>query len=289
MQRLRTSIIRYKNYGFLLWTVAALVFASIACANILADGTDSEIVYESTNQAADHTPPPTDSPAPIATHTQMPSEPITSSTVPPEAETALVTHIVDGDTIDVELNGMISRVRYIGINTPETNEVCGSEATVANSMLVSGKTVSMIKDVSETDQYGRLLRYVYVNDVFINAELVHLGYAEAVRYPPDTAFAELFESLAAEARAAGLGCWPSGVFDTGGSTSVTSLPSTQTPFTQQPTGEVVCNCSSNIYNCGDFTTHAEAQACFEYCISMGRGDVHRLDGDNDDLACESLP
>ena len=52
----------------------------------------------------------------------------------------------------------------------------------------------------------------------------------------------------------------------------------------------VCSCSGDLYKCEDFATHAQAQACYDYCISQGAGDIHRLDGnDNDGLACEGLP
>jgi micrococcal nuclease len=111
---------------------------------------------------------------------------------------------VDGDTIDVNLNGQIVRVRYIGMNTPESNEVCGSEATAANAALVAGRTVTMVRDVSETDRYGRLLRYVYVDGVFVNGELVAGGWADAVDYPPDTAQSGTLHSLMAQG--AGRGC-----------------------------------------------------------------------------------
>lgn len=78
-------------------------------------------------------------------------------------ELATVVNIVDGDTIDVLMNdGTTYRVRYIGINTPESNETCGNDATAANDALVDGQVVAMQRDVSETDQFGRLLRYVYV-------------------------------------------------------------------------------------------------------------------------------
>ncbi|MEA2016532.1 MAG: thermonuclease family protein [Actinomycetota bacterium] len=74
--------------------------------------------------------------------------------------------VIDGDTIELE-NGDI--VRYIGINTPETDEFYGDIATSKNSDLVLNKTLRLEKDVSETDKYGRLLRYVYVGDIFVNA------------------------------------------------------------------------------------------------------------------------
>jgi hypothetical protein len=65
-------------------------------------------------------------------------------------------------------------------------------------------------------------------------------------------------------------------------------PATQPPPTAAPQPGV-CSCSGDLYNCGDFGTHAAAQACFDYCMSVGAGDIHRLDGNNDGVACESLP
>ena len=68
------------------------------------------------------------------------------------------------------------------------------------------------------------------------------------------------------------------------------LQPTVGPLTQTPSGEAaVCDCSGDLYDCSDFSTHAEAQACYEYCESLGRGDIHCLDRDNDGIACESLP
>jgi len=130
-----------------------------------------------------------------------------------EGEQATVTRVIDGDTIDVRLNGRTERVRYIGINTPERDEVCYEAATAANAALVSGKQVTLVRDVSETDSYGRLLRYVYVGDVFVNAEMVAGGYAESRAYPPDTRQPMYLDSLERAAKAAGRGCYPTGVFD----------------------------------------------------------------------------
>ena len=122
-------------------------------------------------------------------------------------ETAAVTQVIDGDTIVIEGN---YHVRYIGIDTPEIRpvlEAYGLEAWQANRELVEGKKVRLERDVSETDRYGRLLRYVYVNDVFVNAELVRLGLAEAIAYPPDTKHQDYFEELETAARRSGLGIW----------------------------------------------------------------------------------
>jgi endonuclease YncB( thermonuclease family) len=133
-------------------------------------------------------------------------------------DTAQVTRVIDGDTIDVEMNGVGYRVRYIGMNTPESDEVCYQQATDANAALVSGKTVTLVKDSSNVDQYGRLLRYVYAGGTFVNAELVRGGWAENAEYPPDTAHASEFRQLEAQARTANLGCHPSGIFNYGNDT-----------------------------------------------------------------------
>ena len=122
-------------------------------------------------------------------------------------ETAKVIQVIDGDTITIEGN---YRVRYIGIDTPEVYpevEEYGIEAWEANRRLVEGKEVRLERDVTEKDKYGRLLRYVYVGDVFVNAELVRQGLAEAKAYPPDTKYQDYLEELEAEARLASRGMW----------------------------------------------------------------------------------
>ncbi len=126
-------------------------------------------------------------------------------TSPPD--TALVIQVIDGDTIIIE-GGY--RVRYIGIDTPEIHpelEAYGREALQANRKLVEGKEVRLERDVSETDKYGRLLRYVFVDGVFVNAELVREGLAYAKAYPPDTKYQAYLDELEAEARQAGRGIW----------------------------------------------------------------------------------
>lgn len=121
--------------------------------------------------------------------------------------TARVIRVIDGDTIVIEGN---YRVRYIGIDTPEVHpqvEAFGLEAWQANRELVEDKIVRLEPDVSEVDKYGRLLRYVYVDDIFVNAELVRRGLAYAQAYPPDTRHQDYLEKLEQEARQAGSGMW----------------------------------------------------------------------------------
>jgi len=128
------------------------------------------------------------------------------------SETAVVTDIIDGDTINVLIDGRSYRVRYIGIDTPERDEACYSEATQANAAFVEGETVRLVQDTNNTDRYDRLLRYVYVDEVLVNAELVAGGWAESKRYPPDDALFDYFEELESAAAEQQLGCYPTGVF-----------------------------------------------------------------------------
>ncbi|MEK7592015.1 MAG: thermonuclease family protein [Patescibacteria group bacterium] len=123
-----------------------------------------------------------------------------------------VKRVVDGDTIQLE-NG--DKVRYIGVNTPETVDprrpvqCFGKEAKEKNRELVEGKLVRLVKDISETDRYGRKLRYVYAGEVFINSELIKYGYATTETVPPDVHFSNFFRDLEATAREQKIGLWQS--------------------------------------------------------------------------------
>lgn len=128
-----------------------------------------------------------------------------SSTVT-ELEVELV-EVLDGDTIAVVIDGVAERVRLIGINTPEAGECFADEATAALATLVAGRSIRLESDTSDRDRYDRLLRYVWVDDLFANEELVFGGFAIARRYEPDTAMAERFEAAQAEARGSAAGLW----------------------------------------------------------------------------------
>ncbi|MCE5260238.1 MAG: thermonuclease family protein [Chloroflexi bacterium] len=131
----------------------------------------------------------------------------------PAGESGRVVDVVDGDTIWVNMSGEEFKVRYIGINAPELahdeveEQPYARAAEEANRRLVEGQIVTLVKDVSETDRYGRLLRYVYVGDTLINAELVRQGMAHAKAYPPDTGLQEELDAAQDEARAARRGIW----------------------------------------------------------------------------------
>lgn len=202
-------------------------------------------------------------------------------------QTGKVVQVVDGDTIKVLLDqdGLTYSVRYIGMDTPENTsqvEYFGLEATAKNMELVNGKTVTLIRDVSETDRYGRLLRYVLAGDLFVNYELVAQGYANTVSYPPDISCIPMFQAAERQASDANLGLW--------GAPPVLAVVPTTSTSGDGTGGNAPCTCSGPDLDCQDFKTHTAAQACYVYCRDTGYGNTFKLDGnDNDGIACESLP
>ena len=119
-------------------------------------------------------------------------------------EKALVISVIDGDTI--ELQGG-RRVRYLGIDTPEPGEYYADEATVRNIELVEGKIVELQIGKRDKDEYGRLLRYVYVDGIFVNAELVVQGYATAYIFDPDDRYSQILVQLEQYAKIRERGLW----------------------------------------------------------------------------------
>lgn len=219
--------------------------------------------------------------------------PVQDSAVIVGLQEAQVINVVDGDTIDVMLNGIEYRVRYILVDTPETKhpekpvEPFGPEAYEANRQLVEGKTVLLEKDVSETDRYGRLLRYVYVGDLMVNEELLRLGLAQVSTFPPDVKYVDRFLEVQRQAQAAGVGMWGSQPFIE--QVTPTPFPVEASPPTASTTDYVGSyDPFGPDRDCGDFATHAEAQSFFE-AAGGPASDPHRLDGDNDGIACETLP
>lgn len=129
----------------------------------------------------------------------------------------LVTKVVDGDTIKIESG---ETVRLIGLDTPETVDprrpvgCFGKEASNKLKSLVEGKRVILEKDISDTDKYKRLLRYIYLplgdnQLLFINDYLIREGFATALTYPPDVKYTNQFLEAQREAKNQSRGLWGS--------------------------------------------------------------------------------
>ena len=131
------------------------------------------------------------------------------------SDSARVVRVVDGDTVVVRTGGHEERVRYIGVDTPEsvkpgTPVQCFAKAASAeNRRLVEGREVRLVEDLDAHDRYGRTLAYVYrkSDGLFVNAELVRRGYGKPLTIPPNVAHAAELRRLATEARRAGRGLW----------------------------------------------------------------------------------
>jgi len=212
------------------------------------------------------------------------------------SESGTVVKVVDGDTIDLDIFGAVKRIRLIGINTPETVdprrpvECFGKEASAFAEKTLDGKTVKLKSDSSQDnrDKYDRLLRYVWFEDedgelTLFNLLMIQEGYAYEYTYQVPYQYQEQFEATQQKAEKTQAGLWHPDTCD--GQKQAESESRRVEPSSSD--GPQV-DCSGNRYNCGDFKTHREAQAVFDACYPK-HGDVHRLDRDKDDLACESLP
>lgn len=196
-----------------LWRSRLLVATILLTCYALAIACDGETEAEDTptNAAATLTLTPSVTLTPEPDPAAAPG----SLIEPPDGsfERVVVTAIVDGDTVVLE-DGR--RLRYIGIDTPETVEpgapvqCFGPEASERNQALVLGKTVLLESDVNDLDRFGRLLRYVFLEDgTMVNRVLVEEGYAISKAYPPDTRHQDSLDAAQEAAKAAGRGIWAS--------------------------------------------------------------------------------
>jgi len=205
-------------------------------------------------------------------------------------EAATVVRVVDGDTIVIDRGGGAERLRYIGIDAPESGDSAspggwmGAEASAANRRLVEGQSVILERDVSEVDRFGRLLRYVWIGTItataswrFVNLELVSGGYAQVSTFPPDVRYVDLYRAAQDRARSGSLGLW-------GAPSGATSAPLfTIRPPTLvglcEPSYPTVCIPSSPPdLDCGDVVFRR---------FVVRAPDPHRFDGDANGIGCES--
>ncbi len=135
----------------------------------------------------------------------------TPQTLPPPEERIVgtVVSVTDGDTIAVRIDGVEYELRLLGINAPERSECWGPESTAHLTNLITGRDLLLVPGEDDTDQFGRLLRYVYLDDpggpVFINSEMVEAG--NAIGMSNGHEYARSFKSLETTAFQSGLGMW----------------------------------------------------------------------------------
>jgi micrococcal nuclease len=168
--------------------------------------------YRTQVQVRPSTPPTItpSSPPPSSKAKKGPRTKEATRRLPAAGGMAKVVAVLDGDTIVISGG---DKVRYTGLNTPETHhpdklpEYCGREAFEANRRLVAGKTVRLEFDQQHRDKYGRLLAYVYVGNLFVNAELIRQGYAQVSTYKENQRYHVEFTSLQRSALEARRGLW----------------------------------------------------------------------------------
>jgi endonuclease YncB( thermonuclease family) len=203
-----------------------------------------------------------------------------------------VTRVIDGSTIEISIGNDLVKIGYLGVKTPRLiggMEYLAPLALDENRKLVNGQVVTLVKDTSETDANGRLLRYVFTDRNFVNLDLLRKGVALAAVIPPDTACQNVFLKAEQEAQAAALALW--------GPTPAPTLtplgPPTATPYGGLPTPTrtsiPTCDCfSKKALTCNSFSGQRDAQKCFEGCKAQGLGDLFGLDKNNNGVACEGF-
>jgi micrococcal nuclease len=219
--------------------------------------------------------------------------------------TVEVASVTDGDTIRVLMpDGTNEPVRLIGIDAPEDGSLLDQEATSFMEELVLGKTVRIVTDVSDRDRFGRLLRYVYVDELFVNEEMVRAGLAIAKRYEPDTEMATVLAAAQGNAQQAALGLFAPAA-TTSLTVATTSPAATTTSRAATTTTTVVATTTTTLVVTTTTTAQANCHAAYpDFCIpppppDLNCGDIgvknftvrtpdpHGFDGDSDGVGCES--
>ncbi len=132
---------------------------------------------------------------------------------PSHLQTAQVLEIIDGDTLRMKLDGKVCKLRLIGVNSPELSHPTRGEEPFAAAardytrQKLAGQTVFLEFDVEKTDQYGRLLAYVWQGEEMFNATLLRDGYAQMATFPPNVKYMDFFRSAQRNAIEAGRGLW----------------------------------------------------------------------------------
>jgi micrococcal nuclease len=199
---------------------------------------------------------------------------------------AEVVSVTDGDTIKVKINGQVESVRFLLVDTPETNhprlgeQPFGQEAKAFTKNLLEGKTVQLEKDVSDRDKYNRLLYYLYVDGKSVQEELLRNGLARvAYVYVPNTKYVDQYYAIQKEAQAKGVGIWSvenyaqKDGFHEEIMEGKQTEKSNQNQPTEQPASE--CNIKGNISSSGDKIYHMPGQQYYDVTqIDTSKGEKY---------------
>jgi micrococcal nuclease len=288
VQAVKRNWARFRSLPMVVQAVSWVVIAFVV-VGVFSGSQDSDTETAATRRSTTTEGPTTDTEATTTSSTtsSTTTAPTTTSGPPaqPAGDVVSVTRIVDGDTMAVSTG---ETLRLIGIDTAETKhpsepvECFGAQATQhATELMGPGTSVRLVYDVERTDRYGRTLAYVYrvADDLFVNLQMVRDGFAVMATYPPNVAHVEAFRAAEQEARSANRGLW--------GACGGADTPAGQSGSPSPPAAPSSPNGGGGDRDCSDFSSHAEAQRFYEAEGGPGQ-DPHRLDGDGDGLACESL-
>lgn len=289
-----------------VFLVVLLVFVLAACESA-SDSTASPVPATNTSAPTETPEPePTETPQVTATPRTVSQPQARMPAFATDMQAATVARVIDGDTIEVEYDDAVWDVRFIGIDTPETVApntpvMCfGPEATAfTEQQIPPGTVVYLETDVSETDQYDRLLRYVWLEDGrMLNKELLFYGFAQVTTFPPDVKYADEFVEIQRQAAEGLRGYWGACV------ATPTPVPPTPTPV-PPPTNTPVppppppppaptspppppSNCHPS-YPTVCIPPPPPDLDCPEIPytnFAVTGSDPHRFDGDNDGIGCE---
>lgn len=207
-----------------------------------------------------------------------------------EEDSFIVTKVIDGDTIVIDSG---DAVRLICIDAPEHYEKGYANSKKYLEDILLGKQVKLEKDVSDRDKYHRLLRYVYIDRVFVNELIVEQGHAKSYSYHPDISLCPEIGIAEEKAKKKELGIWGE-ILETPIYEGEDEDNSIEEPLIENSEDEVLEEdpkdlpteivCDINFYNCGDFSTCEEVTKVFDFCEK----DIHYLDADEDGVPCETL-
>ena len=270
------------------------------------------------------TPPKTEEKTTIApTTTQTPTEELSpaqsqeqTKDVNSDKQEVKVTRVIDGDTIEVSIEGKTEKVRLIGVDTPETVDprktvqCFGEKASKVTKDALINQTVWLESDSTQgdRDKYSRLLRYVWTDDgtVDFGKVLISTGFAYEYTYNTPYKYQSSYKQAQSEAEQNKKGLWADGACPitptitktpTAVPTKATTIKPTSTPTKTTTTntststsGNCKYSCSGPDRDCSDFSSHAEAQTFFNCCGFTAEYDPMKLDstGIGDGIACESI-